>query len=128
MDGALFFKDYLLGPQKASIVAHPRFKNIYLSELLELLNDEEAFIRIEALEILTDYLNFLTPEDIESEFVKEMLKTSDADNEEIQLRLAEIIGKIVNQLQPFGFHMKYKERILEFYKMMVGNKEIKMRR
>jgi hypothetical protein len=83
MDGAIFFKDYLLGPQKASIVSHPRFKNIYLSELLELLNDEEAFIRIEALEILTDYLNLLTPDDIESEFVKEMLKTTDADNEEI---------------------------------------------
>ena len=83
MDGALFFKDYLLGAQKATIVANPRFKNIYLSELLELLNDEESFIRIEALEILTDYLNFLSPEDIENEFVKEMMKTTEADNEEI---------------------------------------------
>jgi hypothetical protein len=66
-----------------------------LSELLELLNDEESYIRIEALEILTEFLNQLTPEDIENEFVKEMLKTIEADNEEIQLRLAEIIGKIV---------------------------------
>jgi hypothetical protein len=46
MDGVLFFKDYLLGEKRASIVAHPRFKAIYLSELLELLNDEEAYIRI----------------------------------------------------------------------------------
>jgi hypothetical protein len=59
------------------------------------LNDEESYIRIEALEILTEFLNQLTPEDIENEFVKEMLKTIEADNEEIQLRLAEIIGKIV---------------------------------
>jgi hypothetical protein len=58
------------------------------------LNDEESYIRIEALEILTEFLNQLTPEDIENEFVKEMLKTIEADNEEIQLRLAEIIGKI----------------------------------
>ena len=57
-----------------------------------------------------------------------MLKTTEADNEEIQMRLAEIIGKIVFQLQPFNFHMKYKEQILEFYKMMVAHKEIKMRR
>jgi hypothetical protein len=35
------------------------------------------------LEILTDYLNFLSPEDIENEFVKEMMKTTEADNEEI---------------------------------------------
>jgi hypothetical protein len=70
----------------------------------------------------------LTPEDIENEFVKELLKTTEADNEEIQQRLAEIIGKVVYQLQPFNFHMKYKELILEFYKMMVANKEIKMRR
>ncbi len=57
-----------------------------------------------------------------------MLKTTEADNEEIQVRLAEIIGKIVYQLQPFNFHMKYKEPILDFYKMMVAHKEIKMRR
>ncbi len=128
LDGVLFFKDYLLGEQKSTIIAHPRFKNIYLSELLELLNDEESYIRIEALEILTEFLNQLTPEDIENEFVKEMLKTIEADNEEIQLRLAEIIGKIAFQLKPFNFHMKYKEPILDFYKMMVGHKEIKMRR
>ena len=60
-----------------------------------MLNDEESYIRIEALEILTEFLNQLTPEDIENEFVKEMLKTTEADNEEILLRLAEIIGKIV---------------------------------
>jgi hypothetical protein len=59
------------------------------------LNDEESYIRIEALEILTEFLNQLTPEDIENEFVKEILMTIEADNEEIQLRLAEIIGKIV---------------------------------
>jgi chromosomal replication initiation ATPase DnaA len=59
------------------------------------LNDEESYIRIEALEILTEFLNQLTPEDIENEFVKEILKSIEADNEEIQVRLAEIIGKIV---------------------------------
>jgi hypothetical protein len=83
MDGVLFFKDYLLGEKRAQIVAHPRFKGIYLSELLEFLNDEEGYIRIEALEILTDFLIYLTPEDIENEFVKEFLKSTEADVEEI---------------------------------------------
>jgi hypothetical protein len=40
----------------------------------------------------------LTPEDVENEYVKELLKTTEADNEEIQQRLAEIIGKVVYQL------------------------------
>ena len=57
LDGAQFLKDYLMGDQKKSIISHPRFKSIYLSEVLELLNDEEAYIRIEAIDILTDFLD-----------------------------------------------------------------------
>jgi len=56
MDGVLFFKEYLK-EKPASIIAHPRFKNVYISELLELLNDEEAYIRFEALEILASLLD-----------------------------------------------------------------------
>jgi hypothetical protein len=52
MDGVGFFKDYLKEPSPA-ILAHPRFKSVYISELLELLQDEEAYIRIEALDIIT---------------------------------------------------------------------------
>ena len=82
MDGVLFFKDYLKDP--STIISHPRFKAIYISELLELLNDEEAYIRVEALEILIQYLDQLDPVDIENEFVKEVLRTANAgDAEEI---------------------------------------------
>jgi hypothetical protein len=56
MDGALFFKDYL-NEKAETIVQHPRFKSVYIGELIELLNDEEAYIRIEALEILTQFLD-----------------------------------------------------------------------
>lgn len=34
---------------------------MYLPELIELLNDEEAFIRIEALETMTEILQKLDP-------------------------------------------------------------------
>ncbi len=83
LDGALFFKDYLLGEQKLKIVSHPRFKAIYLSEVLELLNDEEAYIRIEAIEILTEFLDKLEIVDVENEYVKEVLRTTEADVEDI---------------------------------------------
>lgn len=49
--------------------SHSRFKDLYIPEIIELLNDEEAYIRIEALEIITDYLNNLELEEIEKEYI-----------------------------------------------------------
>ncbi len=53
MDGVLFFKEYLADEK---VLAFPTFKAHYLPELIELLNDEEMYIRIEAIEILTEIL------------------------------------------------------------------------
>jgi hypothetical protein len=132
LDGVLFFKDYLLQKEDQkemeTIVSHPRFKNVYISELLELLTDEEAYVRIEALEILTHFLDKLPPEEIENEFVKEVLKTMEADIEDIQIRLGDLIGRIVYRLSDFGLHLKHKEPFIEFFKKMVTHKELKMRR
>ena len=58
MDGVIFLKEYLINER---VKNHPRFKDLYIPEAIELLNDEEAYIRIEALEIITDSLDFLTP-------------------------------------------------------------------
>ena len=127
MDGALFFKDYLLEPQE-QIMIHPRFKQVYVGELLELLQDEEAYIRIEALEILTKYLEHLEKSDIDGEYVHEVLRTLNADVEEIQIRVAELIGLIVHKLSTFELHLKHREEFLNFFKMMVSHKEAKMRR
>ncbi len=54
-----------------------------MGELLELLQDEEAYIRIEALEILTKYLDHLDKSDIDGEYLNEVLRTLTADVEEI---------------------------------------------
>ena len=59
-----------------------------------MLNDEEAYIRIEALEIITDLLEYFDPQEIESEYIPAVLSTVDEENEEIVLKLAELIGKI----------------------------------
>ena len=66
MDGVLFFKEDL---QNEMVRSHSRFKDLYIPEIIELLNDEEAYIRIEALEIITDYLNNLELEEIEKEYI-----------------------------------------------------------
>lgn len=61
--------------------------------------------------------------------MKEVLRTMDAhDTEDIQARLAELIGKILFNLQPFGLHLKHKAAFIQFFKFMVGHKELKMRR
>jgi len=50
---------------------------------MEILNDEEAFIRIEALDIITDLLEYLTMNQIENEYLPVVLNTIDVNIEEI---------------------------------------------
>ena len=85
MDGALFYKEYLKDPEA---ISHPRFKEIYLNELMELLSDEEAYIRIEAIETTTEVLDKLDKSRVESEYLPVVLNTMDIIIEEIEHRLA----------------------------------------
>ena len=95
---------------------HQRFKSIYLPELIELLNDEEAYIRIEAIEILTDMLELMGTEMVEKEFIPVIFNAMEATIEDIILRLANIIGKIVYKLSKIDqIHLKYKEKLMEFF-------------
>ena len=107
MDGALFFKDYL---QESSekVLGHPRFKQVYVGELLEFLQDEEAYIRIEALEVVTNHLEHLERPDIEGDYINEVLRTLTADAEDIQMRIAELLGQIVHKLAAFDLHLKHR--------------------
>jgi hypothetical protein len=91
------------------VLKHQRFKSTYLPELIELLNDEEAYIRIEALEIMTEILELMSAEIVEKEFIPVIFNTMEATIEDIILRLANIIGKIVYKLQNMEqMHLKYK--------------------
>jgi hypothetical protein len=96
MDGILFFKEYLSYPQ---VLSHQRFKTIYLSEVIELLNDEEYYIRIEAIEILAEVLHLVGADIIEKEFMPVFFSTIESTLEDITLRLAQLLGKIVFQLK-----------------------------
>jgi len=57
IDGALFYKEYLTNPKA---LGSNRFLSTYLPELIELMNDEEQSIRIEAIEIATEILERLS--------------------------------------------------------------------
>lgn len=125
MDGVLFFKEYL---NNEKVKNHSRFKDMYVPEIIELLNDEEAYIRIEALEIITDSLQYLDVDEIEKEYVQAVIKTIDVGIEEIVQRLAQLIGKIVYNLKPFEFHLKYQDHFVDFFKSICQHKEVEMRR
>ena len=51
MDGAIFLKEYLEKNGK-SLIGTSRLKQTFLPDLCELLNDEETYIRIEAIEAI----------------------------------------------------------------------------
>ena len=70
-----------------------------MPELIELLNDEEAYIRIEALEILTDILGEIDIETVEKDYLPNLINTFDVGIEEIDLRMAKIIGNVIYQLK-----------------------------
>ena len=57
-------------------------------ELIELLNDEEAYIRIEVLETLTELIQNLDPRLIEKEFLGAFVSMIDVGIEELLLRVA----------------------------------------
>ena len=80
IDGVLFLKDYL---KNERVKEHSRFKDVYLPEVIELLNDEEAYIRIEALEIITELLDYVEVPDIENEYIPAVFKTMEVGIEEI---------------------------------------------
>lgn len=123
MDGVLFIRDYLPLAKDC-----PNFETIYFPQLIELLNDEESFIRIEAIDVATDMIDKMTEEQIENEFIKMIFDTIDCNVEEILLRLAGSLGRIVYALKRFDLYLKHKDKFLEFYMSTVHHKEIEMRK
>lgn len=54
-------KEYFKYDRK-KIVEHDRFKNVYLPELIDFLNDEDMHIQIDAIEAVTEILEELDEE------------------------------------------------------------------
>ncbi|CDW84144.1 serine threonine-protein phosphatase 4 regulatory subunit 4 [Stylonychia lemnae] len=125
LDGVIFLKEYLIREQARQ---NRRFHDIYLPELIELLNDEEAYIRIEALEILTDILQEIDMATIEKDYLPSLQNTFDVGIEEIDLRMAKLIGNVVYQLKQLDFHMLYKDKFLQYFHHVCIHKDVEMRR
>ena len=57
-----------------------RFDEMYLPEIYELLNDEESYIRMEAIEAILEVLEHLDAKHVEEDFVPNMLKAMDLES------------------------------------------------
>ncbi len=115
--------------QNPKIKESPRFKSEYLRELIELLNDEESLIRIEALEIMTEILEHFEKSYIDKDYMNAVLELMVTDIEDIEIRLAHIIGKIVHKLSIVTeTHIIFKEKLLEYFNTMCCHKNNEIKR
>lgn len=124
-NAAIFFKEYLKKNSK-ELVNTDRLEEVYLPEIYELLNDEESYVRIEVIEAILEILEHLQLETIEQQFIPNFLKAIKIQKnqpDEIVARMATLIGKIVYKLSTFDLHLKYKEPILAFFKMIIEHRD-----
>ena len=98
---------------------------MYLPEIYELLNDEDSYVRIEAIEAILEVLEHIELNKIEQEFIPNFLKALVFENnhDEIIGRMSKMIGRIAYKLSFFELHIKYKEQILSFYKSIITHKD-----
>jgi len=71
--GAVFFKDFFR-QSGAEIVGTLHYENVLLPEIIELVNDEETYVSVEALEGLLEVLEHCDVETIEEEIIPCVLK------------------------------------------------------
>jgi hypothetical protein len=129
-DGSIFFRQYLEMNHK-SLLGTSRLEQTYIPEICELINDDETFIKIEAIEGLQYILETLSVELIEKELVPSLLKLLNVNNvhDEVMIRMAEIIGPISYKLSKLDdMHLKYQPQILEFYSAICVHKSDECRR
>jgi hypothetical protein len=117
LDGVCWLKDYLCNNHK-ELLGTERFDEVYLPEIVELLNDESSDVRIEAVEGILCVLQHLDTKMIEEEFIPNLIKALNFEKnaEENIQRMAKLIGEIAFKLSNFGLHLKYQDQILTFYK------------
>lgn len=115
LDGVNFLRTFLTD-KGAEMAGTARLEDDILPELYELLHDEEAHVRIEAVEASIELLECMEPAAIEREVIPTLLRLMQGSpHEDIDLRLAKICGRFIWRLQKSELHLKYKVQIQEYY-------------
>lgn len=117
-EGSQFMKEYIKRNHE-KLRGTQRLVQTYIPEVCEMCNDEEIFIRLEAVEALSYVLDQLELEVIEKEFIPPLLKLLTSGHDEIVVRMSQIAGQLAHKLQVHDLHAKYKDEFIEFYKRIV---------
>jgi hypothetical protein len=80
--------------------------------IVELALDEEAFVRIEGIDIMTEYLVLFKKEQVETDYVpnvEKMLKIAidPLTANEIRVRMSKLVGKILDGFSHFMLSSKH---------------------
>lgn len=98
IDAAEFFNQYFK-ERAGEIVGSPWFKELYLSEVIELVGDEELTIRLEAIEAVTHVLERVKNQKVEKELMPAVLKLLEkVDYVEITRKVSSFFGQLVYKL------------------------------
>ncbi len=100
--------------------------------MLELAADEEALVRMEGIDIMTEYLGLIKKENVENDYapnVNKMLKIASdpITANEIRIRMAKLSGKILDSFASFLLEGKYQDMFIEFYKCAIQDKLVEVR-
>ena len=96
-----------------------------MPEIYELLDDEESYVRIEAIEAILEVLEKLELSTIEENVMPNLIKGLDLEQNHIEnvVRMSKMIGKIVYKLSHFDLHTKYQEQFLTFFKGIISHED-----
>ena len=101
---------------------------MYLVELYEFLHDEEIFIRIEAIEAISHVVDEIDIKTLEKELMPALLKMLTLGvHDEIDLRFSKIFGRIVFSLVKSELHLKYKEKLFNYYRQLLDHPKEEIR-
>lgn len=78
-DGVLFLREYIM-EKKEEILKSARFQDVYLPELIDFLNDEDSYIKMDAIETVTQVLKELSEDQIKNDYIEIVKELFDIDN------------------------------------------------
>ncbi len=95
--------------------------------MVELANDEESLVRVEGMELMTEYCVLMKRQNLEEDFapgVEKMFRVAidPLCDDEVRTRMARLAGKILDRFSTFVMDNKYHDMFIQFFKAAINDK------
>ena len=109
-----------------------RFKTQFYELMVELASDEEGLVRIEGIELMTEYLSLIKKNKVEEDYIPNVEKMfhvvmDPICDDETRIRMAKLSGKILDKLAVFFLDTKYSNMFIDFCKTAINDKLMEVR-